>query len=148
MDKQQPRSGTTTSAGTAQTAEREFDIGDVVSLKTEDVLATVTGVIHDSGRLFITAPGDSKEREVPFSEVGEQYVLKSAAEAQQLREQRDELMAALRELLAANDEPAGMSMSMVANRAEFQAFLLKCEARVDAAKDAARDAIARVEAAK
>jgi hypothetical protein len=94
---------TKTSAGTAQTAEREFDIGDVVSLATEDVLATVTGVIHDSGRLFITAPGDAKEREVPFSAVGEQYVLKSASAAQQLREQRDELLAALQVLVSRID---------------------------------------------
>jgi hypothetical protein len=91
--------GPNTSAATA----REFDIGDVVSLKADDCLLNVTGVIHDSERLFVTAPGDMKEREVKFSEVGEQYVLKATGaqdDAAALRAQRDELMTAAQALIA------------------------------------------------
>lgn len=46
-----------------------------------------------------------------------------------------------KELLRVNEEPAGLTMSMVVDSAEFRAFLDGCEARVDAAKSALRSAL-------
>ena len=55
------------------------------------------------------------------------------------------LVDALRELLACNEESAGWSMSMVADRAAFESMLERSEARLSAAKEAAQRALAAAE---
>lgn len=49
--------------------------------------------------------------------------------------------AALRELLACHTESAGWSMSMLANRAEFDAMIKRSQERLEAAVGAARVAL-------
>ena len=51
------------------------------------------------------------------------------------------LRAALMELLACHTESAGWSMSMLANRAEFDAMLVRSQERIEAAIGAARQAL-------
>ena len=51
---------------------REFEIDDCVTLKFEDGLFQVSGVIHDSERLFITN-GNGEEFEVKFKDVADQW---------------------------------------------------------------------------
>ena len=45
-----------------------FDCGELVELKDGGIYY-VTGVIHDSERLFVTGINESKEKEVKFSDV-------------------------------------------------------------------------------
>ena len=56
-------------------------------------------------------------------------------------DERDRLRAALVGLLACHTESAGWSMSMVANRAEFDAMLERSQERVERAIAAAREAL-------
>ena len=53
----------------------------------------------------------------------------------------ERLRGALAEFLACHTESAGWSMSMMADRAEFNAMLARSQDRVDAAADAARVAL-------
>ncbi len=53
----------------------------------------------------------------------------------------DAVRAALAELVACHTEEAGLTMSMVANRADFDAFMERCDQRLAAALDAARAAL-------
>jgi len=53
----------------------------------------------------------------------------------------DDLHTALTELLACHTESAGWSMSMMANRAEFDAMLERSQERIEAAVGAARVAL-------
>jgi len=53
----------------------------------------------------------------------------------------DDLHTALAELLACHTESAGWSMSMLANRAEFDAMLARSQERIEAAVGAARVAL-------
>lgn len=49
--------------------EMQFNIGDIVEIVGEDYFMEVTGVIHDSHRLFVTNPENFKEKEYGFSSV-------------------------------------------------------------------------------
>lgn len=53
----------------------------------------------------------------------------------------DAVRAALAELVACHTEETGLTMSMVANRADFDAFMERCDQRLAAALDAARSAL-------
>ena len=55
-----------------------------------------------------------------------------------------DLLAALIRLLACHTESAGMTMSMVADKEAFHAFMEQCESNVTAAVESARAAIAKV----
>lgn len=57
----------------------------------------------------------------------------------------DAVRAALAELVACHTEEAGLTMSMVANRADFDAFMERCDQRLAAALDAARAALSEPE---
>ena len=59
----------------------------------------------------------------------------------QLREDNERMRAALAELLACHTESAGWSMSMLADRAEFDAMLQRSQERLEAAVGAARAAL-------
>lgn len=59
----------------------------------------------------------------------------------ELLQEVQRLRAALTELLACNTESAGWSMSMVADRAAFDAMLARSQARLDAAVSAAREVL-------
>ena len=56
----------------------------------------------------------------------------------QLREDNERMRAALAELLACHTESAGWSMSMLADRAEFDSMLQRSQERLEAAVGAAR----------
>ena len=58
-----------------------------------------------------------------------------------MREDNERLRAALAELLACHTESAGWSMSMLADRAEFDAMLARSQERIHAAIGAAREAL-------
>ena len=58
-----------------------------------------------------------------------------------------DLLAALKELLRAHTEAAGLTMSMVADKEQFRRFMDACETQVESAKVAASAAIAKAEAA-
>jgi predicted NBD/HSP70 family sugar kinase len=62
-------------------------------------------------------------------------------EREKVLAEADGLRAALAELLACNTESAGWSMSMVANRAEFDAMLERTQERLDAAVCAAQQVL-------
>ncbi len=53
----------------------EFEINDIIQLTGRDELFFVTGVIHDSERLFLTYECED-EFEVKFSEVSNQWTEK------------------------------------------------------------------------
>ena len=53
----------------------------------------------------------------------------------------DKVREALAELVAYHTEEAGLTMSMVANRADFDEFMERCQQRLDAALAAAREAL-------
>ena len=58
-----------------------------------------------------------------------------------MREDNERLRAALAELLACHTESAGWSMSMLTDRAEFDAMLARSQERLHAAISAAREAL-------
>ena len=58
-----------------------------------------------------------------------------------MREDNERLRAALAELLACHTESAGWSMSMLTDRAEFDAMLARSQERYEAAIGAAREAL-------
>ena len=58
-----------------------------------------------------------------------------------MREDNERLRAALAELLACHTESAGWSMSMLTDRAEFDAMLARSQERLHAAIGAAREAL-------
>lgn len=58
-----------------------------------------------------------------------------------MREDNERLRAALDELLACHTESAGWSMSMLTDRAEFDAMLARSQERLHAAIGAAREAL-------
>lgn len=69
----------------------------------------------------------------------EAHTWSKAAETYAASEAR--LVEALRELLACHTESAGFSMSMLADRAEFDAMLQRSQERLEAAVGAARVAL-------
>lgn len=58
-----------------------------------------------------------------------------------MREDNERLRNALAELLACHTESAGFTMSMLADRAEFDAMLQRSQERLEAAVGEARDAL-------
>ena len=58
-----------------------------------------------------------------------------------MREDNERLRAALAELLACHTESAGWNMSMLTDRAEFDAMLARSQERLHAAIGAAREAL-------
>ena len=53
--------------------KREFEIGDVVEIGSENQLAMVVGVIHKSARLFVWFQDGNEEKEFEFGAVVKQW---------------------------------------------------------------------------
>jgi len=72
-----PDENTTSEGGLAMTDHKYYDIDLNDVIKYNDMFFEVTGVIHDSGRLFITDPAGREnggdEFEIPFDHIQALY---------------------------------------------------------------------------
>ena len=107
-----------------------------VEVSTQDAQKRLLHLHRENARLRRRIMADAATSDAAASSVAN--LAQSLAEA---RAEIDRLRAALAELLACHTESAGWSMSMLTDRAEFDAMLARSQERYEAAIGAAREAL-------